>query len=84
VWVVVRHEIDYRQAARAGERIVARTWVGAATRNSFERFTEIVRRDDRALLARARTVWVPVDPETGRVKQVSAGIRTRFSVGAPE
>jgi acyl-CoA thioester hydrolase len=34
-WVVLRHEIDYKQAARLGDRIVARTWVGTATRIKF-------------------------------------------------
>ena len=29
LWVVVRHEIDYKQAAFLGDRIIARTWVGA-------------------------------------------------------
>ena len=28
VWVVLRHEIDYKQAAYAGDQVIARTWVG--------------------------------------------------------
>jgi acyl-CoA thioester hydrolase len=83
-WVVVRHEIDYKRPARLGDRIVARTWVGAASRNTFERHTEIVRATDRKLLARARTLWCPIDPETGRPVQVSADLRARFSVPQPE
>lgn len=82
-WVVARHEIDYRRSAVAGDRIVARTWVGVATRNSFERHTALVRRDGGELLARARTVWVPIDPATGRIKSPSADIRERFSIPAP-
>src|SRR3954464_1191414 len=27
LWIVVRHEIDYKQAARLGDTILARTWV---------------------------------------------------------
>lgn len=80
MWIVVRHEIDYRRPAGPGDRIVARTWVGAATRSTFERHTEIRHADDGALLARARTVWVPVDPATGRPKLVSEEVRRRFSV----
>ena len=80
-WVVVRHEIDYKRPARPGDGIVARTWVGLASRNTFERHTEILRAADRKLLARARTLWCPVDPKTGRPVPVSPEIRVRFSVG---
>lgn len=83
VWVVVRHEIDYRQSARRGDRLLARTWVGPTARHAFERNTVILRAADGAVLARARTLWVPIDPGTGRVAQVSAGIRERFSVAPP-
>ncbi len=79
VWVVVRHEIDYKQAAFLSDGIVARTWVGAATRITFERHTEILRASDRALLARARTVWCPMDAVSLRPTAVSSDVRARFS-----
>ncbi len=78
-WVVLRHEIDYKQAAHLGEAIVARTWVGTGTRVRFERHTELLRASDRALLARALTVWCPIDGQTGRPAVVSAEVRARFS-----
>src|SRR5579872_2930599 len=66
-WVVLRHEIDYYcQAARAGDAIVARTWVGSATRVRFERHTELRRAADDCVLARARTVWCPIDAASRR------------------
>jgi acyl-CoA thioester hydrolase len=80
LWIVVRHEIDYKQAARLGDTILARTWVGAATRIRFERHTELLRASDKALLAKARTVWCPVDAVTGKLASVSAEVRARFSV----
>lgn len=49
-WVVVRHEIDYKSSARLGDEIIARTWVGAARRNLFERYTEIVRKDRKSVV----------------------------------
>ena len=79
-WVVVRHEIDYLRPALAGDRILARTWVGPATRRSFERNTEILRAGDRALLARARTLWCPMAVATGRPATVSQEVRSAFSV----
>ncbi|MGH9439780.1 MAG: acyl-CoA thioesterase, partial [Terriglobia bacterium] len=46
LWVVLRHEIDYKQPAFLGDQLTARTWVGHATRLKFERHTEIVRTQD--------------------------------------
>lgn len=79
-WVVVRHEIDYKMPANLGDEIVLRTWVGEASRLKFERFTEILRKSDRRLLAQARTLWVPIDSKTGKPTRVSADVRARFSV----
>lgn len=78
-WVVVRHEIDYKQAARAGDEILARTWVGAASRLKFVRHTEITRASDNHVLARALTLWCPIDVRTGRPVAVSAAVRALFS-----
>jgi acyl-CoA thioester hydrolase len=82
LWIVLRHEIDYRQAAHLGDGIVARTWVGAATRLRFERHTEILRAHDGCLLARARTLWCPIDAATRKPTPVSAEVRSRFSIPA--
>ena len=79
LWVVIRHEIDYKQPAFLGDEIIARTWVGTATRITFERHTEILRASDRGVLARARTVWCPINPKTGRPTAVSAEVRALFS-----
>lgn len=80
LWVVARHEIDYRRSARLGDEILARTWVGTATRFAFDRHTEILRAGDRTLLARARTVWCPIDPSTSRPTAVDEELRRMFSV----
>ncbi len=81
LWIVVRHEIDYKQPARLGDVILAKTWVGAATRIRFERHTEMLRASDGILLAKARTVWCPIDALTGKLVSVGAEVRARFSVG---
>ena len=80
IWVVVRHEIDYKRAALAGDDILAHTWVGRAGRRAFDRHTEILRVADGKVLAAARTVWCPLDPETFRPTDVSEAVRARFSV----
>ena len=82
-WVVVRHEIDYVRAARLGDTIMARTWIGRAVGQNFERHTEIIRSQDKKVLARARTLWCPIDMTSGRPTRVGDDIRRRFSVPEP-
>src|SRR2546430_14209773 len=86
-WVVLRHEIDYRSPAAAGDEILLRTWVGKASRLKFERFTEILRKIDppqdgfavanNRLLAQGRTLWVPIDVRTGKPTRVSSELRVQ-------
>lgn len=83
-WVVLRHEIDYLRAALPGDAVSAVTWVGPASRHAYERHTELRRQGDGELLARARTLWCPLHPATGRPVRLEDGVRRRFSVeGAP-
>ncbi|WP_045216202.1 acyl-CoA thioesterase [Desulfonatronovibrio magnus] len=79
MWVVLRHEIDYKSPAMQDEEIIVKTWIGKAKRLSFERNTEIIRAHDEKLLARARTLWCPVNPETGRPQRLEPKIRDLFS-----
>jgi acyl-CoA thioester hydrolase len=82
LWIVLRHEIDYLHQAFLGDEIVARTWVGSASRVRFERHTELLRAADRTVLAKARTLWCPIDAEKHRPVAVSADVRARFSATA--
>src|SRR4029453_12942279 len=79
-WVVVRHEIDYKAPACLGDEVVVRTWVGKATRLTFERFTEILRRSDGQLSSKARTLWCPINVQTGRPVRVPLEVREQFSI----
>ncbi|NTW83503.1 MAG: acyl-CoA thioesterase [Chlorobiaceae bacterium] len=80
VWVVRRHEIDYKKSAMEGDTVLVQTWIGTASRIAFDRHTEILRASDQRLLAQARTVWCPLDRETGKPTDVSPEIRSLFSV----
>ncbi len=79
-WVVVRHEIDYIRSARLGDEILARTWVGSADKNIFERHTELVRSSDLKVLARARSLWCPINLRSRKPIRVGPDIYERFSV----
>jgi len=78
-WVVLRHEIDYKNPAALGDKIMLRTWVGNATRLTFERFTEILRNGEGQLLSKARTLWCPINAQTGRPMRVPPEVRAQFS-----
>src|SRR5213594_4320448 len=78
-WVVLRHEIDYKTPATLGDEVLLRTWVGKATRLTFERFTEIRRNSDGQLLSKARTLWCPINAQTSRPARVPAEVRAQFS-----
>jgi acyl-CoA thioester hydrolase len=80
LWVVIRHEIDYKRPAVLGDEIVAKTWVGSARGLKFQRHTEIVRASDGVLLAKALSIWCPLDAQTRRPTLLSDDIRRRFSV----
>ena len=76
-WALLRHEIDYKRAAFPGDRITVRTWVGTATPVRYERHVEIVDAAER-LLVRSRTVWAPIDRETGRVRRLDIAAHEPF------
>jgi len=84
VWVVVRHEIDYKRPARLGDAVVVKTWVGEATEAAFERYTDIVRKSDGAVLAKALTLWCPLNARTGRIVRIPDDLRNRFSTAKKE
>jgi acyl-CoA thioester hydrolase len=77
-WVVLRHEIDYKLPARLGDRVIARTWVGENTAATYERHVELLRAADGRVLARARSLWCPVDPTTGRPRRMDPALNERF------
>lgn len=79
LWMVLRHEIEYKRAAVLGDDVVAKTWVGNASRMKFERHTELFRAADRRLLAKARTLWCPIDRKTKKPTLVSSEVRACFT-----
>jgi acyl-CoA thioester hydrolase len=77
-WVVVRHEIDYLRAAREGDTVTARTWVGEAPKGArFDRIVEFTGADGKTCV-RARTFWAIIDRATGRPIRVPAEVVAPF------
>jgi acyl-CoA thioester hydrolase len=80
----VRHEIEYRKPAVAGDRLVARTWIGEVSRVTSERFVEIRRRETMELLVTCRTVWASINRVTGKPMRTDPEMMARFRVVRPE
>jgi acyl-CoA thioester hydrolase len=80
LWVVIRHEIDYKYSAKFGDTAIVRTWVGKAERNTFERHTEIFRQSDMRLLAKARSLWCPIDSQRLRPMRVAPEVYRQWTM----
>ena len=79
LWVVSRHEIDYKHPVQLGDEVIVRTWVGAVQGLTFERHTVMQRAIDGQLCAQARTLWIPINPQTHRPQRIRAELRALFS-----
>lgn len=77
-WVVVRHEIDYLRAAREGDQIKARTWVGDAPLGArFDRFVELSGPDGK-ICVRSKTQWAIIDKGSNRPVRVPRDVVAPF------
>ncbi|MHB9880992.1 acyl-CoA thioesterase [Pacificimonas sp. ICDLI1SI03] len=81
VWVVVRHEIDYRAPTVAGETVTLATWVGSPKGARFDRFVEVRGADARVRVA-ARTFWAMLDRNNMRPLRIGPDITRHFGDGA--
>ena len=79
VWVVTRHEIDYRAPSLPGETLTIRTWVGVPKGARFDRFVEIAGPDGKIRVS-AVTTWALIDRGTRRPMRVTADIAAPFLV----
>ncbi|WP_066721304.1 acyl-CoA thioesterase [Sphingomonas pituitosa] len=78
VWVVTRHEIDYRGNVRAGETVTGETWVPAPPRGArFNRHVRFVGADGKVRVE-AVTTWALLDRAAGRLLRVPAALSDRF------
>jgi acyl-CoA thioester hydrolase len=78
VWVVTRHEIDYRGNVAAGETVTAETWVGEPPRGArFDRHVRFTGPDGKVRVE-AKTTWALIDVASGRLVRVPAEMAAPF------
>lgn len=77
IWVVTRHEIDYRGNVGAGETVTGETWVPAPPKGArFDRHVRFADPEGKVTVE-AVTTWALLDRATGRL------LRVRQDVAAP-
>jgi acyl-CoA thioester hydrolase len=77
IWVVTRHEIDYRGNVSAGETVTGETWVPHPPRGArFDRHMRFTGADGKVKVEAVST-WAMLDRATGRL------VRVRDEIAAP-
>ena len=77
VWVVTRHEIDYRGNITLGESVTAETFIPAEPKGAqFDRRVTFTNSAGKVIVS-ARTTWALIDKASGRL------LRVREEVAAP-
>lgn len=84
VWVVTRHEIDYRGNIALGESVTAETFIPAPPNGA--RFDRRVDFRDAAgkVIVSARSTWALLDRGTGRLLRVRPDIAAPFAPFGPK
>jgi len=83
VWVVTRHEVDYRAQLELGDDVEVRTWVDEAPRGpSWIRFVDVYNAGAGKPSAQIKSNWVMLDATTRRMKRVPPELAARFMQSA--
>lgn len=79
VWMVTRHEIDYRGNVAQGEIVTAETFIPAPPRGArFDRRVDF-RNETGKVVVSANTTWAMIDKASGRPQRVRAEIAAPFA-----
>jgi acyl-CoA thioester hydrolase len=78
IWVVTRHEIDYRGNVVLGDSVTGKTWIEKPPKGAqFERRVDFVNATGKVLVS-ANTSWALIDKASGRLLRVPAELAGLF------
>lgn len=78
IWIVTRHEIDYRGNIALGEHITARTWLSEMPRGArFNRNVDFTNAGGSVIVS-AITTWALLDRESGRLLRIRPDVYEPF------
>jgi acyl-CoA thioester hydrolase len=78
-WVVLRHEIDYRNPAVLGDELIARTWVSSCEGVRSVRNVKLYLHPSKKLVAETKTTWCLLDAQTMKPKRIEEDIISVFN-----
>ncbi len=78
IWMVLRHEVDYRSQAVSGDVLVVQTWVAWSEGVKSERHVEIKNKNTGKVLINSKTLWCLLDATTKRPKKIGEDITSVF------
>lgn len=78
IWVVIRHEIDYKKQAFLGDELLIETFVGETTFVTSERFVNIKNAKTGDILVAAKSMWCLLDAESKKPTKITEELRTVF------
>lgn len=70
-WVVIRHEVDYRQQAFLNDELLVQTYVGEQTHVTSTRYVNIYQKETDKELVRAKSTWCLMDVETKKPVKIT-------------
>ena len=78
IWVITRHEIDYRASVLKGETVTAETWVNEPPKGArFNRYMKFTGAGGKVRVE-AKTTWAILDRATGRLVRVPEEVAAPF------
>ncbi|WP_348744791.1 thioesterase family protein [Tenacibaculum sp. 190524A05c] len=72
IWVVLRHEIDYKNQAKHNDVVTLKTWVGETEGVKSIRHVEVYK--ENTLLISAKTTWCLLNSKTFRPTRINENI----------
>ncbi|TVQ89653.1 MAG: acyl-CoA thioesterase [Bacteroidetes bacterium] len=78
VWVIVRHEIDYKQPGKLNDELLIKTKVLNAKGVVSERQVQIFRASDLQLLVESKTKWCMIQSDIQRPARITDEIKSLF------
>ena len=70
-WVVIRHEIDYKQQAFLDDELIIQTFVGELTHVTSQRLVNIVNKKTNKVLVKAKSTWCLMDYKNKKPVKIS-------------
>ncbi|CAM1343475.1 acyl-CoA thioesterase [Tenacibaculum amylolyticum] len=73
VWVLIRHEIDYKNQAVLDDEVTVKTWVGETAGVTSVRYVESYK--GTTLLTKSKTTWCLLDAKTFKPTRINDAIK---------